>query len=312
MKTAPFPVDPHLQAIAVAYRNPRVALIADHVLPRVFVGKKEFKYWVYDLSEGFRVPDTKVGRRSAPNEVEFSATEQTDSVADYGLDDPIPQDDIDNAAGTRHNPVERAVEQITDLILLDREKRAADLVFAAGSYNAACRVQLAGTDQWSDAVNSDPIDDIMTALNAALMRPNIAVFGQATWAKLAVHPKVLKAVHGNAGDAGVARRAQIAELFELQDVYVGSGWLDTSKKGQAASMSRVWGKHAAFLHVNPTADTSGGLTFGYSAEFGSRIAGAQPDSKIGLRGGQRVRVGESLKEKVIADRAGYFIQDAVA
>ena len=41
------------------------------------------------------------------------------------------------------------------------------------------------------------------------------------------------------------------------------------------------------------------------------IAGAMADSKIGLRGGQRVRVGETVREKIIAPELGYFIQDAV-
>ncbi|MFV9531212.1 hypothetical protein ACNUIM_32135 [Pseudomonas aeruginosa] len=70
MSNAPFPIDPELTAIAIAYRNGR--MIADEVLPRVPVGKQEFKYWKYDLAQGFTVPETLVGRKSKPNEVEFT------------------------------------------------------------------------------------------------------------------------------------------------------------------------------------------------------------------------------------------------
>ncbi len=59
------------------------------------------------------------------------------------------------------------------------------------------------------------------------------------------------------------------------------------------------------------ADTRGGVTFGFTAEWGGRIAGQWEDKNIGLRGGQRVRVGESVKELIIASQAGYFIEDAV-
>lgn len=311
MNTAPFPVDPHLTAIAIAYANPLETLIADAVLPRVTVGKKEFKYWSYDLGEAFTIPDTKVGRRGQPSEVSFAGSEATAGCEDYGLDDPIPQDDIDQAPAGK-SPVNRAVEQITNLILLDREVRAAGVVFAAGNYDASCKVTLTGNDQWSDFTNSDPIDDVLAALEAPLMRPNVAVFGQAAWAKLSVHPKIMKAVHGNAGDTGIARRQQIAELFELSQVHVGRALVNTAKKGQTASLARAWGKHAAFLYLDPTADTRGGITFGFTAEYGSRMAGSQADANIGLRGGQRVRVGESVKELAVANRAGYLVTNAVA
>ncbi|HEJ3333875.1 TPA: phage capsid protein, partial [Pseudomonas aeruginosa] len=94
----------------------------DEVLPRVPVGKQEFKYWKYDLAQGFTVPETLVGRKSKPNEVEFSATDETSSTEDHGLDAPVPQADIDNAP-TNYNPLGHATEQTTNLILLDREAR---------------------------------------------------------------------------------------------------------------------------------------------------------------------------------------------
>lgn len=74
MSKAPFPIDAHLTAIAIAYRNS--SMIADEVLPRVPVGKAEFKWWEYDLGQGFTVPNTNVGRTSQPNQVEFNAEEK--------------------------------------------------------------------------------------------------------------------------------------------------------------------------------------------------------------------------------------------
>lgn len=305
----PFPVDPHLQAIAIAYRNQ--SYIADLVLPRVTVGKQEFKYWEYPIEETFALPDTHVGRRSAPNEVDLTATEQTDATDDYGLDDPIPQADI-NDAPPNHNPVDKATMQLTDYIMLDREVRTSNLVFAAASYPTGNKTQMSGTDQFSDFANSDPIDVITAGLDACLVRPNVMVIGSAAWTKLSQHPKILKGVHGNSGDTGIAARQAVAGLFELEEILVGQSRLNTAKKGQTASLSRVWGKHISLVHRNRNADTRNGLTFGYTAEWGSRIAGSEADKNIGLRGGQRVRVGESVKEKVVAAQAGYFIEDAVA
>lgn len=304
---APFVITPELTAIAIAYHNPR--LIADEVLPRVPVGKKEFKYKLHTMQEGFTVPNTLVGRTSRPNKVEFTSTDETESVIDYGLDDPVPQDDIDNAP-PNYSPLGRATEGLTSLIELDREIRTAALVFASGSYAAANRLALSGSDQFSDFIGSDPVKTIMDALDAMVMRGNIAVIGRAAFSVLARHPKICKAVHGNSGDAGIVTRRAIAELFELDDIFVGEGFANSAKKGQTPSLNRVWGKHLALLYrdrVNPNQ-----VTFGFTAQFGKRIAGAFEDKNIGLRGGQNVRVGESVQEIVCANDLGFFLQNVVA
>ena len=309
MPKTPFPIDPYLMAIAIAYRNQR--MIADEVLPRVPVGKQEFKYMEHTMADGFTIPDTKVGRRSQPNQVEFSAIERTGSTDDFGLDDPVPQSDIDNAP-PNYNPLGRATEGIMNLVELDREVRVAGVVFNANTYAASNKVTLSGTDQFSDYVNSDPLDVIVGAMDGMIMRPNIMTIGRAAFSVLARHPKIVKAVHGNDGDSGIARRRDIAELLELEDILVGEAWVNTARKGQAVALARTWGKHIALTYRDKTASNRNGVTFGLTAQFGGRIAGAIPDKDIGLRGGQRVRAGESVKELICAAPLGYFIQNAVA
>ncbi|MDH5524448.1 MAG: hypothetical protein OEY01_10720 [Desulfobulbaceae bacterium] len=306
---ATFPIQAELTAIAIAYRNTR--LIADEVMPRVPVGKSEFKYFKYAMAEGFTLPDTRVGRKSKPNQVEFSATEETASVEDYGLDDPIPISDINNAP-PNYDPEGRAVEGIMDLVLLDREVRVANMVFNAANYGAANKVTLSGTDQFSDFSNSDPVERLTACLDACIMRPNAMTIGRPAFSVLARHPMILKAINRNSGDAGIATRQAIADLFELEEVLVGEAWVNTAKKGQTASLSRAWGKHISLQYRNKLADTRRGMTFGLTAQHGGRIAGSTFDKNIGLRGGKEVRAGESLKELILANDLGYFIQDAVA
>lgn len=309
MPNAPFPIDPALMAIAIAFRNQK--MIADEVLPRVPVGKQEFKWMEHTMAEGFTIPDTKVGRRSQPNQVEFSATEKTGSTEDYGLDDPVPQADIDNAP-PNYNPLGRATEGIMNLVELDREVRVAGVVFDAATYGANNKVTLSGTDQFSDFVNSDPLGMLTDALDTMIMRANVMVIGRPAFSILARHPQIVKAVHGNSGDSGIARRRDIADLLELDDILVGEAWVNTARKGQAMALSRTWGKHISMIYRDKTASNRNGITFGLTAQFGGRIAGAIPDKDIGLRGGQRVRAGESVQELICAADLGYFIKDAVA
>lgn len=314
--SAPFVINPVLTAIAMAYTNRQ--MIADLVLPRVSpVGTKEFKYTLYPQGEILTIPDTKVGRRGKPNVVEFSGTDATAQAQDYGLEDEIPQDDIDQFMGmpgseNLASPEARSVEYLADLIALDREVRTANLVFTAGNYAAANKVQLAGADQWSDYVNSDPIGDISGNIEGVLMRPNVAVFGAQTWTTLRAHPKIVKAVNKTAGDTGLVSKEDFARVFELEEVLVGGAFVNTAKKGQAVALSRAWGKHASFIYRNKLADRQRGVTFGMTVPYGQRMAGSDPDKNIGLRGGQRIRVGETLKELITASDAAFFIQDAVA
>jgi hypothetical protein len=316
MAETPFTVNPTLSAIAVAYTNG--AMIADQVLPRIApVGTKEFRYTTFPKGEAFTVPDTRVGRRGRPNVVEFGGSEATSVTYDYALDDEIPQDDIDQAAAARAlnpelaTPEAHSTELLTDLIVLDREVRTANLVFNAASYDAANKVQLAGADQFSDPA-ADPIEVITDALDGMLMRANVAVMGQVAWSKTRRNANLVKAIHGTTGDKGVITKQQFLDLFELEDLLVGESWVNTAKKGQTEQFARAWGPHIALIRRNKLADTRRGVTFGYTVPYGTRVAWSRPDSDVGMRGGQRIRVGESVRELIVAADAGYFIQDAVA
>lgn len=318
MSTTAFPVNPELTAIAIGYQNPEAQLIADRVLPRVPTPKR-FKYTVYSAEQGYTVPDTKVGRKSEPNMVDFGGTEVTDECVDFGLDDLVPNDEIDAymsmprpSSGGPISPLAFSTMMLTGLLMLDREIRVAGVTFSLNSYAAANRATLSGTSQWSDRANSDPLNAITAAMDVPLVRPNKLVIGQLAWTQLRQHPKIVQAIGKSAQTGGYASLQQVADLLELQEIIVGRAFYNTAKKGQAPSYARAWGKHAALLHVDSLAAQLGQPTFGYTAQWGTRIAGNIPDPKAGLRGGQRVRSGESVKEIIVSQDSGYFFQNAVA
>lgn len=314
LTAAPFPVTPQLQAISLAYRNN--TLIADQVLPRVPVGLQSFKYMSYPKGQLMTLTETRVSRKGKPNEVEFTGTEVTASTNDEALDDGVPMSDIELAAKQGlPDPLGQAVEGLTDLIALKREVRTADLVFGAANYAAANKnTALAGNKLWSDfvATHSDPVADIMAGLDVCIMRPNVAVMGNAVASVLRRHPAILKAYNGNAGDTGIVPLQFLADLFDLEEVLVGQGWVNTAKKGQAVNLARVWGKSFSLIYRNKLANTQRGATFGLTAQYGQRIAGSEYDKNIGMRGGQMVRVGESVKELLMANDLGYLITDCIA
>jgi hypothetical protein len=310
---APFATNPALVAIALAYRNAK--LIADDVLPRVPVGSQVFRYLRYPIGTFFTPPETEVSRKGKPNTVEFDSDEDESQTVDQALDAPVPNADIELARSQEGmpDPKLRAAEITRELVALRREKRVADLVFANGTYSANNKVALAGNDRWDiDHADSNPLDDIEEALDVCVMRPNVMVIGRKPFSKLARHKTIVKAFHGNEGDRGKATREFIRELFELDEVLVGEGRLNIAKKGQPAQLVRVWGNHCALLHRNKNADTQGGTTFGYTAQWGGPIGGEFPNPSIGARGGVSVRIGESVKELSIANDLGFLLENVVS
>jgi len=318
MATTAFPVNPALTAIAIGYKNRDVDLIADAVLPRVMTAKK-FKWTLYPAADAYTVPPTRVARRAEPTVVEFGGTEQTDETLDYGIDDIIPNDEVEAwasmprpASGGPVSPQAKSTGLVSGLIMLDREVRVAGQVFNAATYPVGNKVTLSGASQWSDFAGSNPVDAILGALDVPLFRPNTLVFGQSVWTKLRQHPKMVSAILGNDVPSGAVTREQVAAFFEVSRVVVGAGFVNTARKGQAATMARVWGKHAAALFVSQDAADADQPTFGFTAQWGTRIAGEMPEPKMGLRGSVRVRVGESVKEIISAASAGYFFENAIA
>lgn len=307
----PFTVDPELTAVVVAYEN--AELIADRVLPRVkpVLTKQTFTYRKYDFSELVTVPDTKVGRKGQPGEVEFTGTEVPAATTDYGLDDVVPADDVTQAP-PGYDPLAFAAQGVMDLVLLDREVRVSSKVFSAANYAAANKATLSGTSQWSDG-SSDPTAAILTAKDGLLMMPNKMVMGRAVWSVVRRHPKILQAISISGTDKGVATLQAVADLWELDEIIVGSAWVNTARKGQSPAISRAWGKHAALFRQDGLATSLNDRpTFGATFQYGTRVAGKIPEPKVGLRGATRVRAGESLAEVIMAPDLGYLFQSAVS
>ncbi|WP_319775498.1 capsid protein [Breoghania sp.] len=314
----PFVVDPVLTSIAIGYSNPAQAMIADRVLPRVSVGGEAFKWTEFPLGEAFTVPETEVGRKGQVNQVEFSGEERDGSVRDYGLDAPVPQSDIDVAAAARaqgrsnYDPEQHATVMLTKLVELDREVRVATRVQDPASYAAARRVALAGTDKLSDYANSDPIGVLDAAIDGTLIyRANTLVMGQPVWAKIKRHPKLVNAVKGNLTEEGIITKEQLADLLDIKEVLVGEAFVNTARPGQEAVLARAWGNSISALYIDPTARPEGEITYGFTAQFGTRVAGRIEDEDIGLQGGHRIRSGERIREVICAQDVGYLIQTPI-
>lgn len=307
--TDQFTESPTLTAIAIGYKNPDVSLIANDVLPRVPT-PRSFKYHKYDEAGDFTVPDTRVGRRSAPNQVEIEGTEKDASVEAYGIDIPLDNVTIEEAKKNKWNPEGKATERATNIVNLDREIRVAAILSDPANYHADNVEALSGSDLFSDPA-SDPISIIEDMMATCWVKPTQLTFGFKVWRDLRKHPKVVKAVHGNSGDQGRATREQVAELLEVKRILVGESRVNLKRPGEDPVLARVWDNVVTGQYIDRTADTSGGMTFGFTAVHGTKVAGSLP-ANMGIRGGKFIRSAEEVRELIVAPRAGFLIRNATA
>ncbi len=269
------------------------------------------------------MPDTRVGRRGRVERVEFSGVQRTGGVEDYGLEDAIPVSDIREAEAQRTaglgniDPENLAAEGLTDLILLDREVRVAAVAQDPNNYAASRRRVLSGTAQFSDYVNSDPIGVFKTAFQGTLIhRPNTVSMSRDTWTVVSSHPHLVNAIKGNTTGRGIIMPEDFVRLFSgegLKRLLIGESFVNTARKGQTENISRVWGKSIQFHYTNPQArPEQGGMTWGFTAQYGTRIGGKWEDKNVGLQGGVVIRVGERVSEQVVAKDVGYLLQNVIA
>lgn len=306
---APFPVDPDMTAVVIAYKNPRG--IADNVLRRMPVGKQNFKYPSFPKGTFLTITETATGRTAKPRQVEMGYEELDSSTVNQSLDVPIPNDDIENAP-PGYDPRMAGAELGISLVDLKREARVAAMVTDTSNYDANHYATLSSTSQFSHA-SSTPIKTIKDGIANCFMRPNKCAMGSAVWNTLSMHPDIVSGTQKNSGDTGIASRQAFAALFELDEVNVGDGWYNSAALGQTPVLTRLWPDSLLLYYDNAIANIMNKqFTFGGTAQWGTRRSGSIVDPDVGANGGIRVRAVDSVKELIFCSDLAFLFDDCLA
>lgn len=306
-----------ITAFAIAYRQE--GLIQDELFPMRPVQTKLFAYNAYAKDEAMRAPETLVGRLGVPNQVVWSSTQVTSQCDDHALTTPIPITDLDtwraekaaNLTGAQ-DPLMRNSELLLQTLLNRRELRCATLATTLANYATTNRDTLSGVGQWSDYVNSKPLTYLKRKFDKMIARPTHGAMSQEVFTVLSMHPEFVGAVYKNGTQGGSITKEQMAQQLGLRAIFVGGAWLNTANPGQAPSITRVWGLDAVFYHRNDAAGLDAGVTFGLTADFGGRFGGTYYDPEIGAKGAEVVKVGNCVKEIMMANDVGFLVKNAVA
>lgn len=263
-------VDKLLTGVSSAY-VPK-GYISEQVLPTV--QSKQYsgllaKYGTNHL----RIENSIKGGRGKYRQVEtITRSTQSYLIEGHGLEGFVSKEDYANV----YEPFDAERDEtigLSTVLWLEKEKTLADTL-----NNTAIITQnttLSGTAQFNDFANSDPIGVGVTArqtiLNACGLMPNLLIMDIQVWNTLRFHPQMLDALGYKWARPGGLTEDEMAKAMGVDQVLYGTARYDSSKEGQSAVFSSVWGKSLIFA-VAPDKPEIMQKSVGYLV----RPTGAQP------------------------------------
>lgn len=296
-----------LSGFSVAYKNDE--FIGTELLPLALIeeGGMSAKYKIRDKAKDLNTPDDSIGTGGNVNEIDMGFTEGSIALAKRALGLSVDGWTIQKAADVvrRLMLVNNNVRATMDLI---REKRIAAIITNSSNYGSNT-VALTGTDKFSNSA-SDPIKTVDLA-KASLWQgfgPSKLAIGMSddVYRTLRIHP-IIREGFLRGTYIGVK---QLAQIFDVDEVFVGRARYNSSNEGASASYSRIWGTgNLSVLRVS-SAPSEENVAFGYTFQDPEQVNTYFDQSKGG-RGSQVIQVSRADAHVVTAADAGYLITGAV-
>lgn len=317
-------IDKALTNMSVAYMQDASAFIADKVFPTIPVRKQSDVYFVYNKGDFFR------------DEAKVRAGASESAGGDYNVEAANPyycklqafhKDVTEQDRANYDEPLDAdndANDFVSQKMLVRREVAWANAYFKTGVWTTEITGVAASPTtgqvlQWHLAT-SNPIEDISNAVitiaSQTGFKPNTLVLGPSVFSALKNHQDVLDRIKYT--QKGIVTADLLAQLFEVENVYVAWAVVNTANQGADDVIDFVMGKHALLCYVNPRPalkKPSAGYIFAWtgllgSGAFGNRIVRI-PMDQLGI-GTERIEGEIAFDAKVIAQDLGVFFANIVA
>ena len=294
-----------LTNLSLGYRND--LHIWRNVLPGVRVARKKDNIREYTRDDWLRPRAGVRGNGRGPRGG-YTVTTQSYECISYSMSVDVT-DDERNLASDVDDPDVSGTWYCSDQVNQVVEQLVADLCFTAGNF--ATTTTLSGTTQWSDG-QSDPNGDISTGkatVAAEIGRePNIGVMGRAVWTDVRNHPDILARFVNT--QTGIITPAMVAQLWDLDALYIGRAIKVTTKEGAATdTFANIWGSHMALLHVPTTAQLNA-PAFGYTLIYEEEDFLTETWRNGNGATSDAIRVRLAVEPIALSSVAGYLIIDA--
>lgn len=326
-------VDPILSGFSVGFQDQE--LFGRRIFPEVPVKTQSGKYLVFDRSS-WLIYESRRAPGTVANEIMGAKwSSDTFETHEHSLQAPIFDEERQqlNSLGGFADPVfggplqidpeVDATNMVTGALLLDHEKKAADLMRDPAQYPASNKVALAGAQQWDDytfvnagdpySIVSDPVGVLRAASNAiwnaTRRRPNTLVVPALGLDIIENHPRVVERFK----TFSLTEPDAFQKLFNFQGqvIQASSGYNAANNIDAAEDFTDLWGKDVWLGIVDPNV----GLR---TKTFAKTFAQIYPDGTIRPtdrwreepRKADLVRTSYKYDLKIVSSVAGYLIQNA--
>lgn len=301
-------------------------LIADKVSAPVLVDKLSDNYYEWDKDNILDPVDTMVsGGLDKPAEVSPKKSNKQFNCRPYALAAVIPQELLDNADEVLSINLQYA-KRIVVALRRAREIRVANLMLNSANYNASYLATLAAGAKWNGGASSDPIADLTTRMENALMPITGIVMNLRAYNNFVRNDKVSKFFTAKDSVPGAIPdfTGGGSSVFQLPPIIV-----TQSRYKSGAGYPYIWGDDALLIHSpgqpSPAGDdVASSYTFRFkgganlNGSAGGGISGLQMDQGYfarsyfdqtrGPRGSQVLVVGHYDQEVLTADAASGLIK----
>lgn len=287
--------------------------IAEMILPPIKVKQQSGKIGKHG-KEHLRIVNTvAIGRGKTPY-IESRAYSDTSYYIDtHRLKTMVSKEDYANVEAP-FDAEKDETSYLTTLMLLAKEKALADAL--ADTAVLTQNETLAGTAQFSDYVNSDPIGKFktgrLTVRSGCGFPPNVAWMDWATANTLAYHPGILASLGFTQNRAGQLTEAELAKAMGVEKLLIAKAVYNSTHKGQSDSIGVVWGKHIWMAYI-PAAAGKDQQSLGYHLTF----AGQQPrkiykQTVFDPPGATDILIEDDYDQLITDASCGYLIKNAIA
>lgn len=305
-------INPQLTAIALTYSNSK--FIAEDILPKVPINSRSFQYREYDKNNHFLLPETRIGEKGIPNEVEFKGELKDATVEDHALKEylPVAEQKENENEQNKLKKKEKITNQLTKLLKTRKELIVSNMLADVNSYGGNNgNVQALSGDDKINKDTSNAVKIIQTACDKLLYAPNVLVTSRLGMSALRMNPFIVDACGSASKKAGLVSIEAIKELFGLDNIFVGESVINTAKKGQAANLQSCWGNNIALLHIDKDADNNDGVTFGFEGVYEDIQIGEYYEGGHGIKGCDVITAFYSSKYLHICSDCDYLIKDVI-
>jgi len=249
---------PDLGVLVMEYvEGVTMPFIGLEVMPVFRTAKQAASYPVIPKEALLKIPDTSRAPRGHYNRSDWAYERGQFATAEYAREEPVDDSErelFDQEAPGMADVV--ATMRAMSIIMRAQEKRIADTIFNTSNFTANSL-----TNEWDDATNATPIDDINDGILAFRsqcgMLPDALIISYSTFLNFKVCDQIVDQIKYTFPgiDINKMNSLQLANLFGLPRVLVGGAIYDSAKEGLDASVADLWSnEYAALVKISSGQD----------------------------------------------------------